>query len=508
VECDWRSEAVWGKMRKLEPLDSIFLDMERPTTPPVIGGLFMLDPSTSPGSFVRHRDILKYVGDRLHIVPNLRRKLIFSALGIDAPRLVDDPDFDLEFHVRHIGLPRPRDRRQLKILVARLMPRSMDLNRPLWEMYIIEGLEEIPEFASDAFAVLKVHHAAFDGAAAGAALWAMTQDTPDESPSPPVEPWQPAPIPGAIARTTSFVSEGISQLVSNLRSIPSLGGSAITAAVSAMEDGGKIQMAPKTRFQNKISSHRVFDWVVFTRAEANEVRNGLGKPKMNDMVLCIIAGAIRRYLMEKSELPESTLSAICPINIRGNRDPTEGGNFVTVMRAGIGTHIRDPLERLAYIADQTVRGKAQAEQLGGDFAGNLLALYPYAIRSRAVRGLSALIASGNIQAQPANLIITNIPNPAGGHYLAGAKVLEYAGFGPVVDGLGMFHTVTGMDWELSMSVTSCRTVMPDIEHYMDCLTESFGELRKLSNVSRTAAALGKSRANARAAAKPAKTAKD
>jgi len=496
-------------MRKLEPLDSIFLDMERPTTPPIIGGLFMLDPSTSPGSFVRHRDILKYVGDRLHIVPNLRRKLIFSSLGIEAPRLVDDPDFDLEFHVRHIGLPRPRDRRQLKILVARLMSRPMDLNRPLWEMYVIEGLEEIPEFPSDAFAVLiKVHHAAFDGAAAGAALWAMTQDTADESPALPGEPWQPEPFPGAIARARYFATEGIGQLWSNLCAIPSLGGSAISAALSMVEGGGKIQAAPKTRFQGKISSHRMFDWVVFTRAEANEVRNGLGKPKMNDMVLCIIAGAIRRYLMAKGELPDETLQAICPINIRGNRDPAEGGNFVTLMRAGIGTHIENPIERLAYIADQTVRGKAQAEQLGGDFAGNLLALYPYAIRSRTVRGLSALNASGSIRAQPANLIITNIPNPPGGHYLAGAKVLEYAGFGPVVDGLGMFHTVTGMDWELSMSVTSCRTVMPDIEHYMDCLTESFGELRKLSDASQAVAAHGKNGGNGRAAAKPVKISKD
>jgi len=432
-------------MSKLQPLDALFLDLEGATTPPIIGGLFMLDPSTSPGSFVRHRDILNYVEERLHLAPNLRKRLVFSPLGLDEPRLVDDPDFDLEFHVRHIGLPLPRDRRQLKILVARLMSRPMDIQRPLWEMYIIEGLEEFPDFPSDAFAILiKVHHAAFDGAAAGAALWAMTQDAPDESPPPPDEPWEPKKIPGILEWAKSSAAESFQQALANMRALPSLSRSALNARISAIMNGGSKMRAPKTRFQGPISSHRVFDWVVFTRAEANEIREGLGNPKMNDMVLCIIAGALRRYLISKDELPEETMLAICPINVRGNRDPAEGGNFVTVMRVAIGTDIADPIVRLKHIARSSERGKANADEIGGDFAGNLMALYPYPLRSLAVRNLTALSASGLISANPANFIVTNIPNPKGGHYMAGAKVFEYAGFGPIMDSSGLFHTVTGM----------------------------------------------------------------
>src|SRR5688572_5537329 len=147
-------------MQRISATDAMFLDIEGPKSPLIIGGLFILDPSTAPGSFVRHRDILAYVESRLHLAPNLRRKLVYHPLGLDEPRLIDDPDFDLEFHVRHIALPRPRDLRQLKILASRVISRPMDLHRPLWEMYIIEGLEAVEGAPPDAFAMLfKMHHA-------------------------------------------------------------------------------------------------------------------------------------------------------------------------------------------------------------------------------------------------------------------------------------------------------------------------------------------------------------
>lgn len=271
-------------MKRIQAADVMFLDIERPNSPPLIGGLFILDPSTAPGSFVRHRDVLRYVQDRLHLAPNLRKKLKFSPLRIDEPRLIDDPNFDLEFHVRHLGLPRPRDARQLKILCARLMSRPMDLHRPLWELYVIEGLEGIPEYPDDAFAVMiKVHHAAFDGAAAGAAIWAMVQNSADEQPTPPEKPWAPQPEPSSLDWAISLSTEAFGQALSNLQAIPGLGRSVARGLTG--ERGGDDLRAPKTRFQAAVSSHRTFDWITFQQAKVQNVRKALGKPKMNDLVL-------------------------------------------------------------------------------------------------------------------------------------------------------------------------------------------------------------------------------
>ena len=487
-------------MQRITASDAVFLDLEGPTTPLIIGGLFILDPATAADSFVRHRDILAYVESRLHVAPNLRRKLVYHPLGLDEPRLIDDPDFDLEFHVRHIGLPRPRDWRQLKILTSRLISRPMDLHRPLWEMYIIEGLENLEGVPPEAFAmVFKMHHATFDGAAGGAAIWAFMQDTPDFEPIPPEKRWVPDRKPDMMGWTISSIQEGMKQWLANVQTLPSLSkGIAKGMRAAANEPSTGINealkglSAPRTRFQGKLTSHRVYDWVRFEMIDVQKMRLELGKPKMNDLLLSLIGGGLRRYLTHHGELPDRSLLAMCPINVRGARDPSEGGNFVSAMRVPLGTNIANPLERLASIAAASTTGKGQAEALGGDFMGNLLALTPYPVRSRAMRGMVAATRRFDSNLPPAiNTTVTNVPNPKGGHYFTGAKVVSYAGFGPVLDGAGLFHTITGMDFEVTISVTSCREFMPDVDFYMDCLRESFEELEAVAAAAKSTIPMSK-----------------
>ncbi|MGK2909015.1 MAG: wax ester/triacylglycerol synthase family O-acyltransferase [Sphingobium sp.] len=467
-------------MKRIQAADVIYLDAEGPQTPPLIGALIILDPATAPGSFVRHRDVLKYVEDRLHLAPNLRKRLIANPLKIDEPRMVDDVNFDLEFHVRHLGLPRPRDRRQLNILAARLMSRPMDMARPLWELYIIEGIEAVEEYPEDAFAVMiKLHHAAFDGAAAVAAIWAMLQSNPNVNLNAAEGEWKPENAPGALDWAVSTMREAVGQFASNIQVLPKLGANAIKGTWESAKDMGALT-APKTRFQGEITSHRVFEWVIFPQSDFRAIREALGKPKMNDVVLCVIAGAMRRYLSAKGELPKDSLLAVCPINVRGSGDAKDGGNHVSAMRVALGTDIADPVERTAFITACSEKGKKQAEKLGGTFFGDLMALYPYPLRAAMIRGAQSIAGGGNSPMQLANLIVTNIPNPRGEYYFAGSKVLAYAGFGPVVAGYGLFHTVAGMEWEMSISVTSCREIMPDIAFYMQCLQESFEELKQLA----------------------------
>ena len=468
-------------MKKLGAMDVAFLDVERPNTPPLVGVLIILDPATAPDHFVRHRDILSYVERRLHLAPNLRKRLVHNPLRIDEPRLVDDPDFDLEFHVRHLALPRPRDRRQLAILNARLMSRPMDLQRPLWELYVIEGLEEIPEYPKDAYAiVLKLHHAAFDGAAGMASIWALMQDAPDAEPPPPVAPWQPERKPSIADWTISSMVEGAQQLATNLAALPQLGERAWKGVQAQRGSSTPLAPAPRTRFQDAISSHRVFDWLDMPKPEVSAIRAALGKPKMNDLALTIIAGGLRRYLQAKEELPDKPLIALCPINVRGAGDPLEGGNQVTSMRVPLGTDIADPLERLRAITAASVEGKHQAEQLGPTFLPDLMALYPYPIRSALLRGATALAERQGSPMALANVVVSNMPPPTGDWYFAGSKFLAWAGNGMLTPGLGLFLIVAGIKTDLSISVTSTRDVLPDPAFLVDCLRESYHEMRALA----------------------------
>ena len=465
-------------MQRIQASDAVFLDAERARAPALIGGMLILDPSSAPGAFVRYRDILRHVDERLHLAPNLRKRLIFHPLRLDEPRLIDDVNFDLEFHVRHLALPRPRDRRQLNILAARLMSRPMDLDRPLWEMYVIEGLEDVAPYPPDTYALMiKVHHAIFDGAAFGAATRAMMQEAADSQPEPPDKAWAPQRGPGPMDWTISSFEEGFKQMFATARALPGIAQGALRGGMASASE--LASAVPKTRFQDAVTSHRVFDWEIFQLADMQAIRAALGKPKMNDLILCMIGGALRRYLQRKDELPARSLLAICPINVRGAGDPGLGGNQVTAMRAALGTHLEDAIDRLAYIAASTEQGKSQAAAWGGAFMGNVLALYPYPARFAVMRTATAL-GSGAELPPLANTIVTNIPQSTWGHYFAGSRVLAYAGFGPVVDGYGVFHTVTGMDWEVSVSITSCREMMPDIADYMGCIRESFEELRGLA----------------------------
>jgi diacylglycerol O-acyltransferase len=469
-------------MRRISASDAVFLDLETPNAPLIIGGLFILDPATAPGSFVRHRDILEYVETRLHLASNLRRKLVYHPLGLDEPRLIDDPDFDLEFHVRHLALPKPRDWRQLKILTSRVISRPMDMHRPLWEMYIIEGLESLEGVPSEAFAMLfKMHHATFDGKAGGAALWAFMQDTPGFEPLPPEKRWVPERRPDLLGWTVSSIQESAQQWMANVKSLPALGkgiASSVQSAAGARDGRSPKLLAPRTRFQHRITTHRVWDFARFEMKDVKALRTALGKPKMNDLLLTVVGGALRRYLEQHKELPEPSLLAICPISVRGGGDPAEGGNFVSGMRVALGTDIANPIERLNVIAASSTKGKEQADELGGNFMSDMLALTPYPIRSRLIRGVADFPERFNQDALSiANTIVTNAPNPPGGHYFTGAKVLSYSGFGPITDFIGLFHTITGMDFEVTISVTSCREILSDIGFYIECLEKSFADLQ-------------------------------
>ena len=281
--------------------------------------------------------------------------------------------------------------------------------------------------------------------------------------------------------TISSMVEGAQQLANNLAALPQLGERA-WKGFQAQRESASLAPAPKTRFANARSSHRVFDWLDMPKPEVSAIRHALGKPKMNDLALTIIAGGLRRYLQAKEELPDKPLIAICPINVRGSGDPLEGGNQVTSMRVPLGTDIADPLERLKAITAASTEGKHQAEELGPTFLPDLMALYPYPIRSALLRGATALAEKRGSPIAMANVVVSNMPPPTGDWYFAGSKFLAWAGNGMLTPGLGLFLIVAGIRTDLSISVTSTRDVLPDPAFFVDCLRESYLEIRDVAGV--------------------------
>ncbi len=470
-------------MQKVSAIDTFFLASESPQATMNIGGLTVLDPSTAPDQRApTYEEFLSYVQARLHLVPNMRRRLVFHPLGMDEPRLVDDPNFDIEFHVRHLALPGARDWRELKKLVSRIIGQPMDLQRPLWELYLVEGLDHVKGVPAKAYAfVVKFHHSVFDGAAVGSALWAFMQDSPDQPPpDPPAKPWKANPRPVLKDWMSTALQDSARQWVESVSAMTGVSGNLATTLQGKMiENFGKMPVAgasvPKTRFQDRVTSHRIFDFISLPMKDLQALRIALGKPKMNDLMLSIVGGALRRYLTQHGELPQDPLHALCPINVREG-SASEGGNQLSAMRVPMGTDTADPVARLAAIAQSSASAKATAQSLGYGFVSNLMMLNPYPARMRMLGGMNALMERFDLNPPTvANAVVTNAPPPKGGHYFAGSRVVTSPGFGPLFHHCGLLHAIAGLDFEATIAVTTCREFMPDIDFYMQCIRDSFSD---------------------------------
>ncbi len=257
-------------MQQLSGQDASFVYMETPSTPMHIGSVGIYDPSTAPGGFVRFKDILKFVESRLGGARPFRQRLVRVPFDLDHPYWIEDPDFDIEYHIRHIALPAPGDWRQLCIQVARLHSRPMDLTKPLWEFIIVEGLDNIEGIPKGCFALVsKVHHAAIDGMS-GVEMSAAVHDlSADKSNRYPEEEWKPEVKPGIGELIISGYFNALRQpqkyLETVVRSVPGI------ARLAAEISKGDLSIAgartpPKTRFNAKVSSHRVFDAAAFPLA--------------------------------------------------------------------------------------------------------------------------------------------------------------------------------------------------------------------------------------------------
>ncbi|MEL7450171.1 MAG: wax ester/triacylglycerol synthase family O-acyltransferase [Pseudomonadota bacterium] len=487
-------------MQQLSGQDAAFVYFETQNVPMHIGSLAIYDQSTAPGGRVGFKDILAYFSARMHKSRCFRQRLATVPLGLDHPYWVEDQDFDIEFHIRHIALPHPGDWRQLCIQAARLHARPLDITRPLWEFYIIEGLDRIDGIPPGSFALLsKFHHAAIDGVS-GAEIAAAMHDLAPEAPHEgEPSPWQPERAPGQVEL---LARSGLSAARLPLHLARLTG--AVTPALMkvgkrALTGGGRPHLtAPRTRFNTNVSPHRVFDGRSFKLADIKEIRAAVPGATVNDAVVAIIGGAMRAYLVDKGELPEESLVAMAPVSARQPAEAKAAGNRVSAMRLPIGSHIGDPLKRLEFVRQQSLGAKEMVADFGLNLGNEAAELLPSTLSGLAARVWARSHLADRVPPL-FNTIITNVPGAGIPLYSMGSRLVANFGLGPIVHGCGLFQPVLSYDGTITLSAVSCREMMPDPAFYCECLEASF---EALQDAARAVAVVADGRAEEKPSGKP------
>jgi WS/DGAT/MGAT family acyltransferase len=476
-------------MQQLSWTDDMLLRAETPATPLQIQLLLIYDPSTAPGGKVTFKGILEELDARLHLADVFRRRLTWLPAGLDRPYWVDDPSFDLEYHVRHIGLPQPGDWRQLCIQVARLHGRQIDLRRPPWEITVIEGLNSVPGVPKGSFAMaLKLHHCAVDGMASVQMIAAMHDLAPD-SPRPAASdpPWRPAPLPttaNLLSRTAikaalypvragTVLASSAPKAVRGLAGLPGK----LISGVSRIPELGTPSFPARTRFNQTVSPHRVFEARFHDLADFKRIKARVPGSTVNDVALAYVGGALRHYLDDHGELPDESLVAACPMSLRQADDTTAQGNALFGRLQSLGTDIADPLVRLATIAESTAGSRSESGQSTRSQLIELIGTVPTSLLGVAAKAASVLPFSGpNV----ANTTVTNVPGPSEPIYFCGARLLRAAGLGPLIGGMNLIHVVASYNGTLSISATADRDALPDPANYAHCMEHAFKELLSIA----------------------------
>ena len=474
-------------MQQLTGLDAAFLAMETRTVFGHVGSVCIVDPSTAPEPFTLER-FTRVVESRLPLVPLLRRRLVEVPLGLDQPYWIEDPDFDIEFHVRELALPAPGNDRQLAEQAARLHARPLDRSRPLWEIYLIFGLR-----GGRAAIYSKVHHAAIDGVSGNDILAALLDLSPEGRTLPDPPPRRTEQQPAAVellARSavslTRHPMRAARLSVDLLRSAPALVASPAWPRLPLVDrllgrDGEEAILsrpglrAPPTPFNRSITQHRRWSFCDLPLSEVKRVKNALGVT-VNDVVMALCAGALRRWLIDHEALPDGPLIAAVPVSVRTEEQQGTHGNRVSVMLAVLPTHLADPRDRLRAVHEAMRAAKEQHEALPADLLADVTQFAMPALAGQAARMAARLRLVE--RASLFNVIISNVPGPNVPLYYAGAELLAYYPLSAIVDGQGLNITAMSYRDSLFFGVIACRELVPDVDRLTAYLEE---ELRVLTH---------------------------
>ncbi len=482
-------------MRQLTSLDAQFLNVESPTTVGHVGSLIVLDPTSVPGGDWTLDSVRAVLEPRLHLAEPFRQRLVPVPLGLGRPYWIDDPHFDVEFHLRELALPGPGTKEQLGEQVARIHARPLDRTRPLWEAYVITGLEG----GKVAF-YSKVHHAAIDGVSGAEILETLMDITPEPR---TVEP-EPETYPSRrMPSTVNLVRRGLHAAAVNpiemLRTVPKSlgyldelpgasnfpGSRMLSEAVGLVgrllgqeqdDVGHRSLHAPSTPLNGRITPHRRFSYGSVPLEDVKRVKNAFDMT-VNDVVMALTASALRRWLLDHDALPSTPLVVAVPVSVRTDDQVGSIGNHVSVMMAELPTHIADPEERMQFMRESMLLAKRHFEAIPATLLQDLAQVIPTALSGLAARALFKLATMPGVLF---NLFVSNVPGPQLPLYIAGARVEGIYPVSAVTDMTGGLNiTLFSYNGALDFGLVACREMVPDVWNLITYLQEALGEMVSL-----------------------------
>lgn len=464
-------------MQRLSGLDASFLYLETPSQPLHVCSILDVDTSTMPEgyTFERLRDQLVV---RIAAMPEFRDKLADSPFNLDHPVWVEDKDFDVDRHLHRIGLPGPGGRVELAEICGHIASLPLDRSRPLWEMWVIENVAGTDPHDGGRLAVMtKVHHAAVDGVT-GANLMSQLCSTEPDAPAPdPVEGSGDANQFEIAARgLVRFANRPVHLATKTLPATVTTVADTVRRAVtgSAMKSPF---MAPQTAFNATVTAHRNIAYAQLDLEDIKKVKNHFGV-KVNDVVMALVSGALREFLTERGELPDSSLVAMVPVSVHDKSD-RPGRNKVSGMFASLETTIADPAERLTAIAQATSVAKEHSSAIAATLLQDWSQFAAPAVFGAAMR----VYASSRLtEARPVhNLVLSNVPGPQVPLYFLGSEVKAMYPLGPIFHGSGLNITVMSLSGKLDVGLISCPELLPDLWSMADAFAVGMEELLASAN---------------------------
>jgi WS/DGAT/MGAT family acyltransferase len=470
-------------VQQLDGLDTSFLNMETATQRGHVGGVVIVDPSTAPNGW-GFASLRRLIEERIHLLPPFRRRLAPVPLDIDHPYWVEDEHFDLDFHLRHIAVPPPGGPTELAALVARIHERPLDRARPLWEMYLIEGLAD-----GRAATYTKLHHAAIDGVSGAEILTILLDPDPAGRPiDPPEQEWVGEAVPKPMAllarsavRTATNPMRALRVGYTLARSIPGLKPlQSLPALVGIGRDRDDFLsrpslIAPHSLLNRPITPHRrwAFDTIPL---ETVKVIKSRAATTVNNVVISATAGAVRTWMLTQGDLPERSLQALIPISVRTDEDQGAIGNRVSGMIAPIGTHLADPVERLEFVHQTMQVAKETHLATPATLLQDFAQFAPPAVAARAAR--LAYHSGRGGRWTPFNLVISNIPGPHFPLFLAGARLEGHYPVSTITDGAALNITLHSYLGQLCFGLVADRDLVPGLWDILESIKMEIAELER------------------------------
>ncbi|MGV0874232.1 WS/DGAT/MGAT family O-acyltransferase [Mycolicibacterium sp. XJ879] len=458
-------------MQRLSGLDASFLYLETATQPLHVCSILELDTSTMPGGYTFER-FREELSERIKAMPQFREKLADSRFNLDHPVWVEDRDFVVDHHLHRIGLPGPGGRRELAEICGHIASLPLDRSRPLWEKWVIENIDGTDPYEGGRLVVMtKVHHAGVDGVT-GASMMSQLCSTEPDAPAPePVEGSGDASgleiaVSGALRFATrplklvNAVPETVTSVVDTVRRARS----GLTMATPFS--------APRTVFNANVTAHRNIAFAELDLEDIKTVKNHF-EVKVNDVVLALVSGVLRKFLDDRGALPEHSLVAMVPVSVHEKSD-RPGRNQVSGLFSRLETHIKDPAERLKSIAEANSVAKQHSSAIGATLLQDWTQFAAPAVFGAAMRVYAASRLSG---ARPVhNLVVSNVPGPQVPLYYLGCEAKAMYPLGPIFHGSGLNITVMSLTGKLDVGIVSCPDLLPELWDMADDFKAALDEL--------------------------------